>query len=160
MAVARPIIGKPLNEISIAKLLGQMFKIATEFEMEVQPQLLLLQKTMMVTEGVGRMLNPNLNIWVLAKPLMENWAQAQFGTAGKLKGAARQGYDMAHKVPTMLRYMENALKSFGDPEGVKLHSLSIAEIHAGRRSIHRPWLWLGWTALGVTTLFGLMWLLK
>ena len=63
MAVARPIIGKPLNEISVAKLLGQMFKIAGEFEMETQPQLLLLQKTMMVTEGVGRMLNPNVNVW-------------------------------------------------------------------------------------------------
>ncbi len=60
----------------------------------------------------------------------------------------------------MLGYVENALKSFGDPEGVKLHSLSIAEIHAGRASIHRPWLTLGWTALGIITLLGLVSLLR
>jgi len=160
MAVARPITGKPLNEISVAKLLGQMFKIAAEFEMETQPQLLLLQKTMMVTEGVGRMLNPNLNMWELARPMIEGWANAHFGMAGKMKDAARQGYDVARKFPAMLHYMENTLRSFGDKDGVRLHPLSIAEIHAGRRSLYRQWLLLGWTALGVVTLFGMIWLLK
>ena len=82
MAVAKPITGKPLSEISVARLLGQMFTIAAEFEMETQPQLLLLQKTMMVTEGVGRMLNPNLNMWELARPLIEQWANEHFGIAG------------------------------------------------------------------------------
>jgi ubiquinone biosynthesis protein len=160
MAVARPIIGKPLSEISIAKLLGQMFKIAAEFEMETQPQLLLLQKTMMVTEGVGRMLNPNLNMWILAKPLMEDWAQAHFGALGKIKDTAKQGFDAARKLPFMLGYVENALKRFGDPEGVKLHRLSIEEIQAGRASMHKPWLALGWTALAIAILFGFSWLCR
>jgi ubiquinone biosynthesis protein len=156
MAVARPIIGKPLNEISVAKLLGQMFKIAAEFEMETQPQLLLLQKTMMVTEGVGRMLNPNLNMWELARPMMEDWASKHFGVAGKVKDGALQGLEAARKFPQILRYMENTLKSFGDPEGVKLHSLSIAEIQEGRRALYRPWLVLGWATLIVVTLWVLI----
>jgi ubiquinone biosynthesis protein len=149
MAVARPIMGKPLNEISVAKLLGQMFKIATEFEMETQPQLLLLQKTMMVTEGVGRMLNPNLNMWELARPMIEDWAGKHFGPLGKIKDSTLQGLEAARKFPQMLRFVENTLKSFGDPEGVKLHSLSIAEIQAGRRTLYRPWLVLGWATLVV-----------
>lgn len=160
MAVARPITGKPLNEISVAKLLGQMFKIAGEFEMETQPQLLLLQKTMMVTEGVGRMLNPNLNMWELARPMIEEWANAHFGPAGRIKEAAREGYDIAKKFPLMLSYMENTLKSFGDPAGVKLHPLSIQEFHAGRRAFYRPWIRLGWATLLVFTLLGLAALLR
>jgi ubiquinone biosynthesis protein len=88
MAVARPIMDKPLSEISVAKLLGQMFSIAAEFEMETQPQLLLMQKTMMVSEGVGRMLNPNLNMWELARPLIEEWAQEHLSLQARAKRAA------------------------------------------------------------------------
>lgn len=111
MAVARPITGKPQNEISVAKLLGQMFSIAAEFEMETQPQLLLLQKTMMVTEGVGRMLNPNLNIWELARPMLETWAEEHFSPAGKIKDAARQGFELLQKLPQTLRAVEKILAS-------------------------------------------------
>jgi len=147
MAVAKPIIGKPLNEISVSNLLGQMFKIAAEFEMETQPQLLLLQKTMMVTEGVGRMLNPNVNMWELARPLIEEWAQEQFGVAGKVKGAARNGYDMAKKIPLMMGYVENTLKALGDPEGVKLHPESIAVLQRARGQSLNRLIYLGWAAL-------------
>jgi ubiquinone biosynthesis protein len=160
MAVARPITGKPLNEISVAVLLGQMFKIAAEFEMEVQPQLLLLQKTMMVTEGVGRMLNPNLNMWELARPLIEDWAASHFGPLGKLKSAARHGEDFLRNAPLMLMQLENALRSCGDPAGIKLHPLSIEAIGQNRRQLFRPWLTLGWTSLGVATLFGIVMLCR
>jgi len=160
MAVAKPIIGKPLNEISVAKLLGQMFKIAGEFEMEAQPQLLLLQKTMMVTEGVGRMLNPNLNMWKLAEPMIKDWAEAHFGVAGKMKDAVRQSVDIARKLPAMLQRMENTLVNFGDPQGIKLHPVSIAHFNAGRRTQYRPWLQLGWAALAAATFFASLWLLR
>ncbi len=109
MAVAKPITGKPQNEISVAKLLGQMFAIAAEFEMETQPQLLLLQKTMMVTEGVGRMLDPSLNIWELARPMLEQWAEDHFSPAGKMKGAARQGLEAFQKLPQILHAVEKLL---------------------------------------------------
>ncbi|MDE3015321.1 MAG: 2-polyprenylphenol 6-hydroxylase [Pseudomonadota bacterium] len=160
MAVARPITGKPQNEISVARLLGQMFAIAAEFEMETQPQLLLLQKTMMVTEGVGRMLNPTLNIWELARPLIEEWAAEHFGPAGKMKDAARQGYDTARKFPAMLHYMENTLKNFGDAQGIRLHPLSIAALDAHRRTAQTSWLILGWAALIAAAVLGAMWVMK
>lgn len=153
MAVAQPIVGKPLNEISVAKLLGQMFKIAAEFEMETQPQLLLLQKTMMVTEGVGRMLNPNLNMWELARPLIEDWAQKNFGIAAKVKDASKQGGYMIRKFPEMMGYVENTLKMLGSGKGLKLHPDSIERINQGRSEIQKSWLVLGWVAITVCAIF-------
>jgi len=160
MAVARPIIGKPLNEISVANLLGQMFKIAAEFEMETQPQLLLLQKTMMVTEGVGRMLNPNLNMWELARPMIEEWANSHFGLAGKMKDAARHGYDLAKKFPVMVERFEQTLETLGHPSGVKLHPDSIEAFNLAHREEQKQWLWFGWSVLIVLTLFGVFWLAR
>ncbi len=154
MAVAKPITGKPLNEISIATLLGQMFKIAAEFEMEVQPQLLLLQKTMMVTEGVGRMLNPELNMWHLSRPLIEEWAHSHFGITGKLKDCARQGYDIVQKLPAVLAHIEQFVKNVGDERGVRLHPVSIMELNAARRNMNTQWLALAWTMLAVFTALG------
>ncbi|MCY3828426.1 MAG: 2-polyprenylphenol 6-hydroxylase, partial [Rhodospirillaceae bacterium] len=72
-AIAEPIFDRPLHDISIARLLGLLFQVTERFEMETQPQLLLLQKTMLVTEGVGRTLNPDINMWTLARPLIEAW---------------------------------------------------------------------------------------
>jgi ubiquinone biosynthesis protein len=152
MAVARPIIGKPLNEISVAKLLGQMFGIAAEFEMEVQPQLLLMQKTMMVAEGVGRMLNPNLNMWELATPLIEDWAGENFGIKAKLKEGAVSAKEIVQKLPHMLFNIENALNNIGDPRGIKLHPLTIAAINQERIMRHRSWLTFAWVALAIFTL--------
>lgn len=153
MAVAQPIVGKPLNEISVAKLLGQMFKIAAEFEMETQPQLLLLQKTMMVTEGVGRMLNPNLNMWELARPLIEDWAQKNFGIAAKLKDTAKQGGYMIKKFPEMMGYVENTLKMLGSGKGLKLHPDSLDIMNKNRKDAQRGWLILGWVTLAICVSF-------
>jgi ubiquinone biosynthesis protein len=150
--VAKPITGKPLNEISVAKLLGQMFRIAAEFEMETQPQLLLLQKTMMVTEGVGRMLNPNLNMWNLARPMVESWAEENFGATARLKVAAGQGRDVVRKFPAMLGYVENALKTLGDPRGVKLHPATVYKLNANKNKQQRKWFMFAWVALVVTLL--------
>jgi len=156
MAVARPIIGKPLNEISIAKLLGQMFAIATEFEMEVQPQLLLMQKTMMVAEGVGRMLNPNLNMWELATPLIEEWSHDTFGVRAKLRGAASHTDEAIRKIQHMLLQMENTLKNLGDARGIKLHPKTLETIYSHRRDDKKPWLVLAWSALIMAFIVAMM----
>lgn len=158
MAVARPITGKPLNEISIGELLGQMFAIAAEFEMEVQPQLLLMQKTLMVAEGVGRMLNPQLNMWQLATPMIEDWAHEHFGIAGKAKDAAREGLDIARKLPGILRNAERTLTTLADEKGLKIHPQSLEAMALDRRAQQRQWLWLGWSALAAATLLGVLYL--
>ena len=147
MAVARPITGKPLNEISIAKLLGQMFAIAAEFEMEVQPQLLLMQKTLMVAEGVGRMLDPKLNMWQLATPLIDQWALDHLSPQAKLKTAARHGAEIARKLPFVLSQAQATLQALGDANGIKLHPSSIEALSENRRHHQRSWLALGWAAL-------------
>ncbi len=78
-SIGEPIFGKPSNEISIARLLAQMLRVTEQFEMTTQPQLLLLQKTMLMAEGMGTKLNPDVNIWELARPLIEDWMVTHFG---------------------------------------------------------------------------------
>lgn len=156
-AVARPIIGKPLNEISVATLLGQMFAIAAEFEMAVQPQLLLMQKTLMVAEGVGRMLNPNLNMWELARPMIEEWAIENFSAKARAKQAALEARRIAEKFPTMLRHVEHTLKSLGDPDGIRLHPDTIESLAQSRKKTAIPqWMVLAWSVLTAVTLLALV----
>src|SRR6266481_310006 len=78
-SIGEPIFGKPSHEISIARLLAHLLRVTEQFEMAVQPQLLLLQKTMLMAEGMGTRLNPKLNIWELARPLIEEWMRTHFG---------------------------------------------------------------------------------
>ena len=115
--------------------------------METQPQLLLLQKTMMVTEGVGRMLNPNLNMWELAAPMMEEWAHDNFGIKGKVKDAAKQGYELVRKFPSILEQVEQTLENFSNKDGIKLHPDSITSFNQLKQHNSQQWLWLGWATL-------------
>ncbi|RMH51773.1 MAG: 2-polyprenylphenol 6-hydroxylase [Zetaproteobacteria bacterium] len=89
--VAIPIFNRPLAEISIAELLLVMFSVTERFHMETQPQLLLLQKTMVVIEGVARELADDVNIWMLARPLVTRWAAEHLGPRARLEQAARDG---------------------------------------------------------------------
>ncbi|MBF0402119.1 MAG: 2-polyprenylphenol 6-hydroxylase [Magnetococcales bacterium] len=82
--LGEPIFGQPLKDISIGNLLAQLFKVTEQFNMAVQPHLLLLQKTMLVLEGVGREINPDLNMWDLSGPLIRDWMSEHLGPKGKL----------------------------------------------------------------------------
>ena len=72
-AISTPILNKPIGEVSLAKLLGQILTLSKEFKIEVQPQFTLLQKTMLMAEGTTRQINPNINMWNLSRPLIEKW---------------------------------------------------------------------------------------
>lgn len=78
-AVCEPIFNKPLAEISFGQVLVNLFSTARRFNMEVQPQLVLLQKTLLYIEGLGRQLYPQLDLWQTAKPFLENWVKEQMG---------------------------------------------------------------------------------
>ena len=82
--------GGPCNEISFARLLAQLLQLTEAFDMPVQPQLLLLQKNMLMAEGVSRSLEPSLNIWVLAQPLIEAWMREHRGPEARLRDADAQ----------------------------------------------------------------------
>lgn len=77
--VCEPIFEKPLAEISFGHVLLNLFNTARRFNMEVQPQLVLLQKTLLYVEGVGRQLYPQLDLWKTAKPFLESWIKDQVG---------------------------------------------------------------------------------
>ncbi|MBK9702019.1 MAG: ubiquinone biosynthesis regulatory protein kinase UbiB [Betaproteobacteria bacterium] len=77
--VCEPIFDRPLKEISLGKVLLQLFRASRRFNVEIQPQLVLLQKTLLNIEGLGRQLDPDLDLWVTAKPFLERWMQNQIG---------------------------------------------------------------------------------
>ncbi len=105
-AIGEPILDLPLNEISIGRLLGQLLTVAEQFEMQQQPQLVLLQKTMAVSEGVGRALNPNVNIWQVAQPLVEGWIRENLGPEAQLRHAVGEGVAMLRALPVLVARLE------------------------------------------------------
>jgi ubiquinone biosynthesis protein len=138
-AIAEPIFGRPLGEISLARLLAQLFKVAQRFKMETQPQLLLLQKTMLVAEGVGRTLYPKVNMWELARPLIENWMRETMRPEARLGETLADAGQMLERLPTLLADMESAVATVAR-DGVKLHPEALAGLQGGRRG--RRWSWL------------------
>lgn len=83
--VCEPIFEKPLSQISFAQLILHLFQVARRFQMEVQPQLMLLQKTLLAVEGLGKQLYPDLNLWDTAKPFLEKWLRQQAGPKAFLR---------------------------------------------------------------------------
>jgi ubiquinone biosynthesis protein len=108
-SIGEPILGLPLEEISFGRLVGQLLAVADSFEMRTQPQLLLLQKTMVVAEGVGRLLNPRVNMWQLAQPLVEEWIITNLGPRAKVEQALAEGVDTARRLPGLVRRLEDRL---------------------------------------------------
>lgn len=152
-AIGEPILGLPVDQISVARLLDQLFKVAEDFEMETQPQLLLLQKTMMVAEGVGRMLVPNVNMWQLAEPLVTEWATKNFNPLAQLKNNAEQFKNLLSRLPIAMEHGENILRKL-DEGGMKLHPETVKMLMAERKRSHNHWLLLAWAGLiTVATLF-------
>lgn len=109
-AVGTPIMGKAMNEISVGRLLGQLISIAQTFEMEAQPHLLLLQKTMMTAEGVGRGLNPSINMWQLTEPLIRDWAKQNLSARAQAKATLRELAGALRDAPRVLRQIKQLVE--------------------------------------------------
>jgi len=112
--VCEPIFAKPLNEISFGHFLVQLFQAAREFNMEVQPQLVLLQKTLLYIEGLGRELYPELDLWETAKPFMEEWMVEHVGPAAALREVAAHAGELLERLPELpaaILTAESRLKS-------------------------------------------------
>jgi ubiquinone biosynthesis protein len=131
-SIAEPILGKPLAEISIARLLGQLFQITETFEMEVQPQLLLLQKSMLVTEGVGRTLCPELNMWFLAKPLVEGWMASHLGPLARIKDAVSGTASGLGSLPYIIAQGQKVAGMLSS-QGIRLHPDTLNALKPGRK---------------------------
>ena len=108
-SVCEPIFEKPIAEISFGQVLLQLFRVARRFNMEVQPQLVLLQKTLLNIEGLGRQLYPELDLWNTAKPYMERWIKERFGPKGALRELKRQLPSWIEKGPQIPGLIHSSL---------------------------------------------------
>ena len=99
--VCEPIFAKPLAEISFGNFLLQLFETAEQFQMEVQPQLVLLQKTLLYIEGLGRALYPQLDLWATAQPFMERWLVQRVGPAAQIRRLAERTPQFLETLPAL-----------------------------------------------------------
>lgn len=88
-AIGEPIHGRTAQEISMADLLGQLFAYTELFDMQTRPELILLQKSMVIVEGVARSLDPTLNVWTAAEPVAREWVETNLGVTGQIRSAGR-----------------------------------------------------------------------
>jgi ubiquinone biosynthesis protein len=114
-AVCEPIFDKPLREISFGKLLLRLFQTSRRFNVEIQPQLVLLQKTLLNIEGLGRELDPDLDLWQTAKPYLEQWMSEQIGWRGLVRALAQEGPLWATQLPRLPRLVLQALSPGREP---------------------------------------------
>ncbi len=131
-AIAEPILNRPLHEISVARLLAQLFQVTETFEMETQPQLLLLQKSMLLAEGVGRCLAPESNMWTLARPLIERWVAENRSPPARLQATVAGLAARIENLPALLDQLERAAATLAEG-GVRLHPDALAALGAGER---------------------------
>ncbi|ABK45979.1 2-octaprenylphenol hydroxylase [Magnetococcus marinus MC-1] len=127
--IGEPVFGQPLKDISVARLLAKLFKTTEQYNMEVQPQLLLLQKTLFTLEGVGRELHPDLNAWEIAEPLVMAWMKARIGPKGQLLKLRRQleemGYAMGAAPEMAFQVLERVAN---DRFHIRLHASSMERV--------------------------------
>lgn len=132
-SVGEPIHGRTAEEISMASLLGQLFEFTEVFGMKTQTQLILLQKTMVVVEGVARMMDNELNLWNTSEPVVKGWMEDNFGPTAKVKevagGLASLGALSAH-LPEMARRAERLSASFDamGRDGMRLDQQTVEAI--------------------------------
>lgn len=144
--VAVPIFNRPLGEISIAELLLVMFAVTERFKMETRPELLLLQKTMVVIEGVARELSDQVNIWMLARPMIAKWVARHMGPIGKvealseeIQGQLKGWMTVPEKIDGLLARIEEGSVTFVS-EPSRLPIVAGAMLTAGGSG------WLAWQA--------------
>jgi len=108
-AVGEPMRGKPVSELSVGQMLDGLFAITRDFDMQTQPHLLLLQKTMVMVEGVATMLNPRINMWDVSGPFVQGWIRDELGPEAALAdGLREQGRTLA-LIPDIIRRLDAQL---------------------------------------------------
>ena len=107
-SIGEPIFGQSVKDISGGKLLKQLFDITEKFNMQTQPQLLLLQKTMVVVEGVARKLNPDTNIWETSKPVLEKWLKETKDPISNLTETLKDSTEVLKRLPELPQIMDKA----------------------------------------------------
>jgi ubiquinone biosynthesis protein len=140
--VCEPIFDRPLKEISLGKVLVQLFRASRRFNVEIQPQLVLLQKTLLNVEGLGRQLDPDLDLWVTAKPFLERWMEDRIGFRALQRRIFAEAASLVETLPELPRLLHERLSAPPAASDVALRALALAQ-HSRNR-------WLGVIALLLT----------
>ncbi|MDH5630315.1 MAG: AarF/UbiB family protein, partial [Gammaproteobacteria bacterium] len=146
-AACEPIFGKPLDEISFGHFLVQLFHTARQFDMEVQTQLVLLQKTLLYVEGLGRQLYPKLDLWKTAKPFLRDWLSETYGikaVLNKLKDKAPEWLEQIPEIPDKVNQVVHHLKT--QSENQKVLAENMEKLSDSQKSLKKS---LRWSLLGV-----------
>ncbi|HLX27856.1 MAG TPA: ubiquinone biosynthesis regulatory protein kinase UbiB [Casimicrobiaceae bacterium] len=146
--VCEPIFDRPLKEISLGKVLVQLFRASRRFNVEIQPQLVLLQKTLLNVEGLGRQLDPDLDLWVTAKPFLERWMEDQIGFRALRRRLFAEAASLVETLPEIPRLLHERLSAPPAVSDVALKTLAAAE----RSRNH----WLGLIALLLVVVVALL----
>jgi ubiquinone biosynthesis protein len=154
-SIGEPIMGRPLHEISLGRLLAQLFQVTEQFQMETQPQLLLLQKTMVLAEGVGRLLDPTVNMWSLALPHIESWMRENRGPEARLRLAASDTVDTLQRLPSLIRNLEKVATVLAEG-GLPLHPETLMAI-ARRDAVEFLGVPLWIVAIGLAIIAYVLW---
>jgi len=125
-AVCEPVFDRPLKEIAFGKVLLRLFQTSRRFGMQIQPQLVMLQKTLLNIEGLGRQLDPDLDLWSTAKPFLEHWMSQQIGWRGWLRALGEEAPYWGTLVPQLPRLAHAAL-----------HGDRLARLEAGMETMLR-----------------------
>ena len=144
-AIGEPIFGQASSDISIARLLAQLFQVTKKFDMETQPQLLLLQKTMLLAEGVGRQLAPHTNMWQLSQPLIEEWMRENRGPEAKLIEVTTNTLNALERLPKAISSLE-----------IITNETIIDKLDTKKKGPQKPLIWPLWLAIGLLAV--LFWL--
>jgi ubiquinone biosynthesis protein len=151
-ACCEPFFDRPLKEISLGLVLMRLFQASRRFNVEIQPQLVLLQKTLLNIEGLGRELDPDLDLWVTAKPLLERWMNEQIGPRGFFEKIKQEAGQWAKILPEIPRLAHSAMKHQADTTAQDRIAESIALLRQEQRSTRR---WLKLAVLAILVLIAI-----
>lgn len=149
-AVGEPLHGVPASEIAMSRLLNQLFETTELFAMQTRPELILLQKTMVVVEGVARSLDPDLDMWKVSEPVVSTWIARNLGPIGRIETAVSAAGDLLALAPRLPRV-------FDAIETIAARTEAADESRRRRRSVVLP-LWVGALSLAVIAASSLGWL--
>ena len=131
-AVCEPQFDRPLKDISLGQVLLRLFQTSRRFNVEIQPQLVLLQKTLLNIEGLGRDLDPELDLWSTAKPFLERWMDEQVGWQGFVEQVKKEAPRYVHLLPQLPRLLHGALQPHAPVQQRFLEALLLEQRRTNR----------------------------
>ena len=131
-AVCEPQFDRPLKDISLGQVLMRLFQTSRRFNVEIQPQLVLLQKTLLNVEGLGRQLDPELDLWNTAKPFLERWMNEQVGWAGFVERVKNEAPRYVQLLPELPRLLHQALQPHTSDSQRALEALLVEQRRTNR----------------------------